>query len=119
MIAKHFEELGYKNFGFISGPKRPIKGIFKQPPIDAIFRRNGFLDHISENPSLQLVWTFDGDFSSSTGRVAFEDFSKTRRSCCQNEMMQLQNTCVFCFDDLASFCEKLMKFCRDFTEICG
>ena len=78
MIAKHFEELGYKNFGFISGPKRPIKGIFKQPPIDAIFRRNGFLDHISENPSLQLVWTFDGDFSSSTGRVAFEDFSKTK-----------------------------------------
>ena len=76
MIAKHFEELGYKNFGFISGPKHPIMGTFKQPPIDAIFRKNGFLNHISENPSLQLVWTFDGDFSSSTGRVAFEDFSK-------------------------------------------
>ena len=67
MIAKHFEEQGYKNFGIISGPGDAV---------DAVFRKNGFVDHISEKKDLELVWEFKGDFSSESGRDAFNDYKK-------------------------------------------
>ena len=65
MIAKHFEEQGYKNFGIISGP---------HDAIDAVFRKNGFIDHISEKQDLNLAWEFKGDFSSESGRDAFNNY---------------------------------------------
>ena len=65
MIAKHFEEQGYKNFGIVSGPGDAI---------DAVFRKNGFVDHISEREDLKLVWEYKGDFSSESGREAFHDY---------------------------------------------
>ena len=67
MIAKHFEEQGYKNFGIVSGPGDAV---------DAAFRKNGFVDHISEKKDLELVWEFKGDFSSESGRDAFKNFKK-------------------------------------------
>ncbi len=67
MIAKHFEEQGYKNFGIISGPNDAI---------DAVFRKNGFIDHISEKQDLNLAWEFKGDFSSDSGRDAFNNYKK-------------------------------------------
>ena len=65
MIAKHFEEQGYKNFGIVSGPGDAV---------DAVFRKNGFVDHISEKEDLKLVWEYKGDFSSESGRNAFNDY---------------------------------------------
>ena len=68
MLAKHFEEQGYKKFGFISGPSNRA---------DALFRKNGFLNHIHENDDLELVWSFEGDFSSSLGKAAFAEYKNT------------------------------------------
>ncbi len=68
MIAKHFQEQGYKKFGYISGPSKRA---------DALFRKNGFLNHIHEIDDLELVWSFEGDFSSSAGKAAFAKFKKT------------------------------------------
>ena len=68
MLAKHFEEQGYKKFGFISGPSNRA---------DALFRKNGFLNHINENDDLELVWSFEGDFSSSLGKAAFAEYKNT------------------------------------------
>ena len=68
MLAKHFEEQGYKKFGFISGPSDRA---------DALFRKNGFLNHINENDDLELVWSFEGDFSSSLGKAAFAEYKNT------------------------------------------
>ena len=65
MVAKHFQEQGYKNFGYISGPSERA---------DALFRKNGFLNHIHENDDLELAWSFEGDFTSSSGKAAFEQF---------------------------------------------
>jgi len=65
MIAKHFEEQGYKNFGIVSGPGDAV---------DAVFRKNGFVDHINDKNNLNLVWEYKGDFSSDSGRDAFNDF---------------------------------------------
>ena len=68
MLAKHFEEQGYKKFGYISGPSKRA---------DALFRKNGFLDHINESDNLELVWSFEGDFRTSSGKTAFADFKNT------------------------------------------
>ena len=65
MLAKHFQEQGYKKFGYISGPSKRA---------DALFRKNGFLNHIHENDDLELTWSFEGDFSSSSGKAAFEEY---------------------------------------------
>ena len=70
MVAKHFEEQGYKNFGYISGPNNSA---------DALFRKNGFLDHINEKNNLELVWSYDGDFTLSSGVSAFSDFKKSSK----------------------------------------
>ena len=43
MVAKHFQEQGYKKFGYISGPSKRA---------DALFRTNGFLNHIHETDDL-------------------------------------------------------------------
>ena len=67
MIAKHFEEQGYKNFGIVSGPSDAV---------DAVFRKNGFVDHINEKKDLNLVWEHKGDFSSESGREAFLDYKR-------------------------------------------
>ena len=68
MLAKHFQEQGYKNFGYISGPSKRA---------DALFRKNGFLNHIHENDDLELVWSFEGDFRSSSGKAAFAEYNNT------------------------------------------
>ena len=68
MIAKHFQEQGYKKFGYISGPSKRA---------DALFRKNGFLNHVHETDDLELVWSFEGDFSSSSGKAAFAEYKNT------------------------------------------
>ena len=67
MVAKHFEEVGYTNMGIITGPKNVM---------DSSFRKNGFVDHINERKSLNLSWSFEGDFSSESGSKAFLDFKE-------------------------------------------
>jgi len=101
MIAKHFEEQGYKNFGIVSGPGDAV---------DAAFRKNGFVDHISEKKDLELVWEFKGDFSSESGRDAFNDYKK------QN----IPNMAIFgcndhtCFGFMKSAIEAGYKIPEDF-----
>ena len=68
MLAKHFEEQGYKKFGYISGPSKRA---------DALYRKNGFLNHIHELDDFELVWSFEGDFTSSSGKAAFAEFKNT------------------------------------------
>ena len=68
MVAKHFQEQGYKKFGYISGPSKRA---------DALFRKNGFLNHVHETDDLELVWSFEGDFSSSSGKAAFAEYKNT------------------------------------------
>ena len=67
MVAKHFEETGYVNMGIITGPRNVM---------DSSFRKNGFIDHINERNTLNLSWSFEGDFSSEAGSKAFLDFKE-------------------------------------------
>ena len=67
MVAKHFEEVGYTKMGIINGPSNVM---------DSSFRKNGFTDHINEKSHLNLLWSFEGDFSSEAGSKAFLDFKE-------------------------------------------
>ena len=84
MLAKHFQEQGYKKFGYISGPPNRA---------DAIFRKNGFFDHIHENDDLELVWSFDGNFTSVLGKAAFSDYNNAG----------LENVAIFGGNDYSCF----------------
>lgn len=84
MMAKHFQERGFKKFGYIAGPSTRA---------DAIFRKNGFLDHIHENDDLELVWNYEGDFSTLSGTNAFAAFKKSG----------LKDVAIFGGNDYASF----------------
>jgi len=84
MMAKHFEERGYKKFGYISGPTRRA---------DALFRKNGFLNHVHEPNGLELVWSYEGDFSTNAGISAFAEFKKTG----------LKDTAIFGGNDYSCF----------------
>ena len=84
MMAKHFEEQGYKKFGYISGP--PSRA-------DALFRKNGFLNHVHESNGLELVWSYEGDFSTNAGISAFAEFKKTG----------LKDTAIFGGNDYSCF----------------
>jgi len=101
MIAKHFEEQGFKNFGIVSGPGDAV---------DAVFRKNGFVDHISEKEDLKLVWEYKGDFSSESGRDAFNDY--------QNQ--NIPNMAIFgcndhtCFGFMKEALESGYKIPQDF-----
>lgn len=67
MVAKHFEEVGFTNLGIITGPRKAM---------DAVFRKNGFADHINDKNRLKLAWTFEGDFTYESGKRAFEEFQQ-------------------------------------------
>ena len=84
MMAKHFEERGYKKFGYISGPTRRA---------DALFRKNGFLNHVHESNGLELVWSYEGDFITNAGISAFAEFKKTG----------LKDTAIFGGNDYSCF----------------
>lgn len=64
LAAKYLDELGYENFGIISGDKT----IF-----EASQRTNGFMDYLKVN-NLQCSWEFKGNYSIESGNAAFTDF---------------------------------------------
>ena len=84
MLAKHFEEQGYKKFGHISGPNQRA---------DALFRKNGFLNHINESDNLELAWSFEGDFTAALGKAAFADYKNSG----------LKNIAIFGGNDYSCF----------------
>lgn len=68
-VAEHFFERGYKKLGIIKGPS--IKS-------DARFRANGFMDAIDAHDGMELVWSFDGDFTYGSGENAMENFMSAK-----------------------------------------
>jgi DNA-binding LacI/PurR family transcriptional regulator len=69
LVAKHFEERGYKTVGIIEGPVERS---------EARFRSNGFQDFVRQSPDLKLTWKFPGDFTFDTGLEAFASFEKSK-----------------------------------------
>lgn len=68
LAGEHFQERNYRKCGIIKGPLEKS---------EARYRYNGFRDFISQNPELELVWTYHGNFSFRSGTKAFENFENT------------------------------------------
>lgn len=65
IMAKHFFDSGFKKVGIIYG----------QPNLaESNNRKNGFLDFINSHDSMKLVWEYNGDYSTASGKNAFQDF---------------------------------------------
>ncbi|MBH11030.1 MAG: hypothetical protein CMG74_11920 [Candidatus Marinimicrobia bacterium] len=88
MVAKHFQELGYTNLGYISGPSTAM---------DATFRKNGFIDHINEIDDLRLVWSHKGDFTNACGKNAFNNFKNNPST------KEMKNIAIFGCNDHTCF----------------
>ncbi len=65
IVASHFKEQGYKKVGLIQGPLSKS---------EALLRKNGFIDFVSESEELSLVWEFKGDYSLDAGIRAYESY---------------------------------------------
>lgn len=67
IVAKHFYERGYHKVGIITGPVNKN---------ESLLRKNGFLDFINQKSEMELIWNFEGDYSLSAGKSAFETFDR-------------------------------------------
>ncbi|SHF43123.1 transcriptional regulator, LacI family [Fodinibius roseus] len=68
MAAEHLYDQGYKKCGILKGP-------MEKP--EARYRLNGFRDYITQTRDMELIWTYDGNFSFKSGQKAFEAFHNT------------------------------------------
>lgn len=68
MAAEHLYNQGYRNCGVLKGP-------MEKP--EARYRFNGFRDYISQNPDMELGWTYAGNFSFESGAEAFHNFEQS------------------------------------------
>lgn len=64
LVAKHFDEMGYRDVGVISGPANKI---------EALYRKNGFLDYIARVDSMNCIWIYEGDYTVEAGHKAYEN----------------------------------------------
>lgn len=65
LAAQKFQEKGYKKLGIILGP--PERS-------ESRFRKNGFLDYVSQTEDLQCIWIAKGDYTYDSGISAFRKF---------------------------------------------
>lgn len=65
IVAQHFYEKGYREFGLITGP------INKN---ESLLRKNGYLDFVNQQQDAHLTWQFEGDYSLNSGKLAFEAY---------------------------------------------
>jgi DNA-binding LacI/PurR family transcriptional regulator len=105
LAAKHFEDLGYNKVGLIAGPSTKV---------EALYRKNGFLDHVAASKKMECVWTFKGDYSIEAGKQAYNDLKNKN----------LENIAVFgsndqtCFGFMKSVFEDGKSIPHDYA-ICG
>lgn len=65
LVAKHFEDRGFKKLGIIHGPASRS---------EAMLRKNGFIDYIQASGTMELVWDFSGDYSVIKGKEAYDSY---------------------------------------------
>ena len=65
IMAKYYYESGFNDVGIIFG---------KSNLAEANNRKNGFLDYINSKNSMRLLWQYDGDYGTNSGKKAFHDF---------------------------------------------
>jgi len=67
IIANHFYDSGFNDVGIIYG---------KPNLAEANNRKNGFKDFVNRHNSMRLVWEYNGDYGTNSGKRAFHDFKE-------------------------------------------
>lgn len=82
LVADHFHSQGFRKLGIINGPLNKS---------EAMLRKNGYADFISNNKDTELIWQFDGDYENSSGLEAYESYKqatvKPEAIFCSNDSM--------------------------------
>lgn len=71
LAAKHLHDRGYKKVGMILGPESRS---------ESRFRKNGFVDYISQQQEMEITWMCDGNFEFQAGVDAFLNFKKLKKN---------------------------------------
>ncbi len=69
LAAQYFQKQGYQRLGIILGP--PERS-------ESRFRKNGFLDYVSQQDDLAFVWSSKGDYTYESGVSAFWNFHQEK-----------------------------------------
>ncbi|SMO63500.1 LacI family DNA-binding transcriptional regulator [Fodinibius sediminis] len=67
LAGEHFKKKGYARCGIIRGPLEKT---------EARYRSNGFKDFINRNDDMELLWSYNGDFTFESGVQAFQQFEE-------------------------------------------
>lgn len=82
LVAEHFYNQNYSEIGIIHGPNNKL---------ESRFRSNGFTDFIKSQPTMNLLWEFNGDYSIQSGQLAYQAYknatNKPRAIFCANDSM--------------------------------
>jgi LacI family transcriptional regulator len=70
LAAEILVDSDYQNFGIITGPLEKL---------EANLRRNGFQDYLRKK-GYKINWEFQGNYSFSSGEIAFENIKKHKKS---------------------------------------
>jgi len=68
LVADHFYKQGFRKLGILNGPLERS---------EAMLRKNGYIDFISNNDETDLVWQFDGNYENTTGVEAYESYKNS------------------------------------------
>lgn len=82
LVAEHFQNQGFRKLGIINGPLEKS---------EAMLRKNGYTDFISNSDKTELVWQFDGDYENMSGLEAYDSYKnaaqKPEAIFCGNDSM--------------------------------
>lgn len=66
LVAKHFQERGYRKIGSIQGPSSEV---------ETHLRKNGLTDYCEQN-GLEIVWSYKSDYDITSGKKAYEEYKR-------------------------------------------
>jgi len=69
IIADHFNTKKFKDVGIITGPLGRY---------EALLRKNGFSDYVQHQSDMNLIWTFNGNYSIESGKDAYKAFRELK-----------------------------------------
>lgn len=67
IIARHFHKKGYQNVGLVTGPSSRN---------ESLLRKNGFYDYVNQHKEMEIIFSYEGDYSFESGQKAFLAFNE-------------------------------------------
>lgn len=69
IIARHFHKKGYLKVGVVTGPSSRN---------ESLLRKNGFYDYVNQHHDMEIIFSYEGDYSFESGQKAFLAFNELK-----------------------------------------